>query len=179
MIRVRHPDSSPASFLYFFDSFVGLFQSPSEELWGYVVWHGGLEEARYKYTNKPFYQHQEQALRSAKLHVLMNMVARSRQLHWLTLYPTDRIFIQSEAAIATFGSAKDTLVKNFFPNPQDRIDLIQHVRGKGKAEAHLVVQNLDGHAYSGKVVVNHIPLDKETHLLLELFVPDEILQIPH
>lgn len=163
-------DSPESNFLFFFNSLIDTFKPTDETLWAYGVRNG--VEIYYEYLNKPFYQYPEQALKAAKLHVLTNFVERSRGLHCLTFYPTDRVFIQSEAAIASFGLAEDMQAIDFYPNPQDRLDLLQTLKITGKyASIESEVINLDGKTFTGIGVLQLIPLDPHTNLLLEEFKP--------
>lgn len=165
--------SPESNFLFFFDSLIDTFKPTKETLWAYSVRNG--VEIYYEYLNKPFYQYPEQALKAAKLHALTNFVERSRKLHCLTSYPADKVFIQSEAAIAYFGLAENMQAINFYPNHQDRLDLLQTLKITGKhVGSELEVVNLDGKTFTGIGAVQLIQLEPYTSLLLEEFRPFDV-----
>lgn len=159
-------DLPESDFLFFFDSLIDTYKPTDELLWAYSVRNG--VDIFYEYLNKPGYRHPDQALKAAKLHALTNFVERSRRIHCLTFYPTDRVFIQSEAAIAAFGLAENMKAINFYPNPQDRLDLLQTLKITGKyASSESEVVNLDGETFTGIGEIHLIPLDAYTSFLLE------------
>lgn len=167
---VKNQHSPKGEFLFFFESLIHTFKPTKEALWGFGVCYG--TEVLYEYLNQPFYQHSDQALRAAKLHVLVNFCERSHLIMCLTLHPTDRLFVQSEAAIAQFGHAPDMPLIEFYPNKQVRIDLLRDLRLYGKAQANMVAHNIDGKSFEGLTTLQRIQLDQDTFLLLEEFKPE-------
>lgn len=159
-----------ANYLFFLSSLIDVFQPTNETLWAFSVWHG--TDILYEYLNQPFYQYPEQALKAAKLHVLTNLCERSRQLRCLTFHSTDRVFVQSEGSINSFGVAKDMAAKDFYLNPQQRIDVLRELRIHGEyAEHKNHLTDLDGRKLEGVGTLQRIELDCHTSLLLELFKP--------
>lgn len=162
-----------ANFLYFRDSLIDIF-SPSinEDQWTFSVRHG--IKALYEYLDQSMYKYPEEALRAAKLHVLINFCERSDHLNCLTDYSTDCVLTQSEGAIAMFGNARNASAKDFYPNPQDRVEALRNLQLKKRAEhkSHLI--NLDGRELKGVTLLELIELDSASGFVLELFKPDDV-----
>lgn len=161
-------DGAKDKFLFFYDSLIDVFQPETSHLWAFSVRHG--TELLYQYFNKPLYQSSEQALRAAKLHALINFCERSHQLHWLTLYPEDRILTQSEEVIAQFGETTNLLAIDLYYYKQARVDFLQRVSLNGLASSSpKKLLGWDGKIFDGVITAHLIRLATDTTILLENF----------
>lgn len=169
--RQQRDFSQPDLFYYFLDTLVETF-NPSETLWAFSVRH--FDSSLYQYVDGSLYQHPRQALKAAKLHILINFCERSRELNCLTDYSTDCVLVQSERAIALFGNAQNACAKDFYPNPQDRVEVLRELQLNRSAEQKSHLTNLDGQQLTGVTLFELIELDSDSSFLLELFKPDDV-----
>lgn len=163
---VINTDRSKDEFLFFYESLIDVFQ-PTPQSWTFSVKHG--KELLYQYLNQPIYQHPEQALRAAKLHALINFCERSRQLDWLTPYPSERVLTQSEDVIAQFGNTTNFLAIDLYHDQQARVDFLQRVSLNRQASSFARLLSLDGEVFDGIVTTQLIQFDEHTAVLLENF----------
>lgn len=171
---VRQKQEFPENFFYFLDSLIDIFNSSTNEsLWAFSVRRG--TEALYEYVDRSKYQRLEEALGAAKRHVLVNFCERSDQLNCLTDFSTDCILVQSERAIALFGNAKNAIARNFYPNPQDRIEALRDLQIKGGTTEHKSrLTNLGGQKLTGVTSFELIELGSNSRFMLELFKPYDV-----
>lgn len=158
-----------SNFFYFFDSLCETFNpSESETLWTFSIQHG--IDALYRYVEQSRYLCSKEALKAAKLHILINFCERSTQNRYLADHASDRILAQSESNIALFGVAENMLVETFHLTPQGRIDALRNLQLDGKRteyKNHLI--DLDGRKLCGVSSIELIELDSDFRFLLELF----------
>lgn len=155
-------------FLFFFDSLVDFFQPTDETLWAFSVYFGRDMDGISTGASSAIYENPELALRSAKLHALKKFVARSPELHCLTSCPGDSVLIQAGCAVERFGYATNMQAINFYPNKQDRLDMLRDIRLNKKAEGRLLaLADTDANRFEGNGRYELIEIDSSTNLLLE------------
>lgn len=160
--------NNKVEFSFFFDSLVDFFQPTDESLWAFSVYFGRGLDGISSGGSKAIYTEPGLALRAAKLHALKTFVARSTALRCLTSYPNDCVLIQSGSAIEKFGRATNMEAINFYPNKQDRLDVLRDVRRNGKAEGSLLaLADVDANRFEGYGCYELIEIDNSTSLLLE------------
>lgn len=159
---------------FFYDSLINIFKPEDEQLWAFSVYFGRGLDGISSGGCKAIYAEPELALRAAKLHSLKKFVARSRQLHWLTDYPSDRVLIQSGEMTDFFGNTRDFLIIDLYQEKQDRIDFLEKVALEGTVESPVRMLDLDGRLLDGVLTSQLVKLDADTAVLLEEFKPQPL-----
>lgn len=169
------PDFPESSYLYFLDSLIDIFNPLIDDktLWTFSVRHG--VECQYEYIKQRPIHCPKEALIAAKLHALTNFCERSSQTHCITDYVSDRVLVQSESRIGLFGNAENMAAKDFYPSPQDRIEVLRDLCLNGrKTEYKNYLVDLDGRKLKGVSSIELIELDVNSRFLIEVFNPHDI-----
>lgn len=162
-------DRSKDKFFFFYDSLLDIAQAKDEQLWAFAAYFGrGLKVVSLSASNF-IYATPDLALRAAKLHALKMHVYRSRQLQWLTDYPSDRVITQSEEVIGLFGKTRDFLVMDLYQKKQARADFLRKVTLEEMASLPVKMFDLDGRLLDGVLTSQLVKLDADTAVLLEEF----------
>lgn len=161
--------------VFFFDSLVNVFKPTEQDLWAFSIYYNkDIEEVSINSCD-PKHATSLLALRTGKLRALENHVLRSRDILCLTLYPSDLVLMQSDEAIKRFGKAKDMEAANFYPNKQERLEMIQEAKAQGIVERRsFVLSDIDANRFEGEVSCELIEIDESTRLLLERFKPLDV-----
>lgn len=149
----------------FCDSLIDVFQPGDEGVWTFSVRFGSL----YSFTSPTIYETHREALQAAKYHALIDMCWRSRELHFITSYPSDRIITQSEELTGFLGGVPtDVLAEDLYLRKQERIDFTRQLSADRVVSSRSKqMKKMDGGSFDGVVTSRLFEFGEYATVLVE------------